>query len=1284
MLDFVAIRKISKPMGKKDVVETVRIFPEFKVMRSGDLMIKGAAFYAVWDAEAGMWSRNPQTVCRIIDDALRKAEKEVSDFGKSAEVSYMVDFSSKKWSEFLAYCGSLPDNYHELDTKLTFANDDVMKDDYVSKRLSYSIEPGPIDAWEELIGTLYDPIERQKLEWAIGSIVAGDSVKIQKFVVLYGSAGTGKSTVLNIVQMLFDGYYNTFEAKALASFNNSFALEMFRDNPLVSIQHDGDLSRIEDNTKLNSIVSHEEMVVNEKRKTQYTARFNTFIFMGTNKPVSITDAKSGILRRLIDVRPSGEKVDFVRYQTLMSRVKFELGGIAYHCRKVYSTLGIVAYDKYTPTEMLGETNDFYNFIEDNMPLLDSPGGVTLQAAWRAYRYWCDEAQVKYPKTKKLFKAELKNYYKEFKERVYISDVLVDVTESGVPMIADQKAQLRNVYFGLCKDKFRYSTEQEELAAAVASAERLVLDSEASPFDVECGSYPAQYANTDGTPTMRWDNVRTVLSDLDTSELHYVKLPENHIVIDFDLKDEDGDKSLELNLKAAAKFPKTYAELSKSGKGVHLHYIYDGDVSKLSSSYSDGIEVKVFKGNGSLRRKLTRCNKEEIATIQTGLPLRKGGKKVIDFEGLKNEKAMRTLIERNLRKEIHPGTKPSVDFIFKILEDAYNSGMHYDVTDMRPKIMAFANNSTNHSYYCMKLISQAHFQSDEPSEGAFAEVDSADSLIFYDVEVFPNLFVVVWKNEDSDQCIRMINPTPMEIEQLCKFRLVGFNNRRYDNHILYARLVGMSAEELYGISKRIIGGGKEARNGYFNEAWNLSYVDVYDYASKKQSLKKWEIELGIHHQELGLPWDEPVDESLWEKVAEYCENDVRATEAVFKATYDDFVARCLLADLSGLRINETTRKHGTRIIFGDDKNPQSKLVYTDLSEMFPGYVYDHGKSSYRGEDPGEGGYVYSEPGYYENVALLDIASMHPSSLISLNYLGPYTKNFEDLVKARLAIKHGDHDTARQLLDGKLAKYIDDPEISDKKLAFALKIIINSVYGWTSARFDCEFKHPSNVDNIVAKRGALFMIDLKHEVQERGFTVAHIKTDSIKIPNATPEIISFVQEFGAKYGYTFEHEDTYDKFCLVNQAVYICKSRNHGCWEPTGAQFAVPYVFKSLFSHEDFIFRDFCETKTVTVGNIYLDMNESLPEGEHDLQFVGRAGLFTPIREGMGGGILYRVADDKFYAVAGTKGYRWLESEVVEKSGKQDDVDISYYEALCEEAVRTIEQFVPYEKLIGKEQ
>ena len=580
------------------------------------------------------------------------------------------------------------------------------------------------------------------------------------------------------------------------------------------------------------------------------------------------------------------------------------------------------------------------------------------------------------------------------------------------------------------------------------------------------------------------------------------------------------------------------------------------------------------------------------------------------------------------------------------------------------------------------MSKAHFQSDDPSEGV--DWDN-DSLIFYDVEVFPNLFVVVWKNENSEQCVRMVNPTPREIEQLCRFKLVGFNNRRYDNHILYARMTGASNLDLYRISKRIIGGGKESRNGYFNEAWNLAYADIYDYSSKKQSLKKWEIELGIHHQELGLPWDDSVDEDLWEKVALYCENDVRATEAAFKATYDDYVARCLLADLSGLSVAHTTRQHGTRIIFGNDKKPQEKLVYTDLSKIFPGYTFDHGHSEYMGEDPSEGGYVYAEPGYYENVALLDIASMHPTSLIELNYLGPYTKRFKDLLDARLAIKHGDHEAARNLLDGKLAKYIDDPDISDKKLSYALKIIINSVYGWTAAtKFECEFHHPKNIDNIVAKRGALFMIELKNEVQKRGYTVAHIKTDSIKIPNADEEIISFVTEYGKKYGYNFEHEDTYKKMCLVNNSVYICYSGVNNCWEATGAQFAIPYVFKSLFSGEELEFRDFCETKTVTVGDIYLDMDEGLPPDEHDYRFIGRAGLFTPIREGRGGGKLYRVADDKYYAVTGTKDYRWLESETVEVLGKQDDIDVSYYEALCDEAVKTIENYVDFNKLVKIEE
>lgn len=1258
-LDFVNVctsTKISKRNGIEDSVITV--YPEFIVSGSEDLMIRGGSFYAVWDEEAGFWTKDVSRVAYMVDRMLYE-KKETFPDDVTVTVKSLSNYSTNKWDEFLRYCRSLPDNFHELDSKVVFAEDEVSKGDYVTKKLGYSLKPGKTDAYDELMGVLYEPIERQKVEWAIGAVISGDSKRIQKFLVLYGSAGSGKSTLLNIIQMLFDGYYNVFDAKSLGSSSDSFALEMFRDNPLVSIQHDGDLSRIEDNTKLNSIVSHEEMVVNEKRKSRYSTYFQTFLFMGTNKPVKITDSKSGIARRLIDVKPTGDTVPFDRYQMLMAQIRFELGAIASKCLTVYLDLGGEdAYNAYRPYEMMGATNDFYNFVEDHYDIFSEEDSVTLAQAWALYKRWADDAKVKYPMPKRVVKEELKGYFKDYYERFTKAD----------------RTSARHFYKGFLSDKFAGSPmPDQKWNPDVGSAPYLEIKKCASVFDKTYCDQPAQLANSDGLPSMKWNSVKTKLKDIDTSELHYVKVPENHIVIDFDLKDENGDKSLQRNLRAAAKWPTTYAELSKSGSGVHLHYIYDGDPSKLAPAYADGIEIKRQVGNSSLRRKLTRCTDSPIAVISSGLPLKKGGK-VIDFEGLKNEKALRTLISRNLKKEIHPGTKPSVDFIYKILTEAYASGMHYDVSDMRAKVLAFANGSTHHPAYCMKLVSKMPFHSDEPANDEGVDIDE---IVFYDVEVFPNLFVIVWKREDDDQCVRMINPTPTDVETLCKYKLVGFNNRRYDNHILYARLLGYSNAELYGLSQKIVSGN--SLDNTFREAYGLSYADVYDFSSKKQSLKKWEIELGIHHQELGLPWDDPVSEDLWDKVAEYCENDVRATESVFKARSEDFKARSLLADLSGLRINDTTRMHATKIIFGGNRNPQSQFVYTHLEEMFPGYSYSSGKSTYRDEEVGEGGYVYAEPGMYEDVALLDIASMHPTSIIELNLFGDeYTSVFKELMDARIAIKHKDYDSASKMLGGKLVPYLDDPEESDK-LAYALKIIINSIYGLTAARFDCEFKDPRNVDNIVAKRGALFMVDLKHAVQEKGYSVIHIKTDSIKIPKADQDIIDFVTEFGKKYGYTFEHEATYEKLCLVNDAVYVCKDLD-GKWHATGAQFQVPYVFKTLFTHEDLEFEDLCTTRAVT-GNssLYLDMNEK-DESQHDYKFVGRAGSFCPILPGRGGGILYREKDGKYYAAAGTKGFRFMESETVKNLEKEGDIDASFFDAMVADAKDTISKYGDFKKFV----
>ena len=1337
--------KISTRSVKQGVTE---IFPKFILKKSSDLMIRGGDFYAVWREDLGLWSTEEQDVIDMVDQELYKFTEERRKTATDSLVTkYMWDSDSGSIDSWHKYCQKqMRDSFHMLDEKLIFSNTPTNKKDYASKRLNYPLEQGSTDAWDKLMSTIYAEEERAKIEWAIGSIVCGESKKLQKFMVLYGAAGTGKSTVLNIVQQLFDGYYSVFDAKALGSSSNSFALEAFKTNPLVAIQHDGDLSRIEDNTRLNSLVSHELMTVNEKFKSTYANRFKCFLFMGTNKPVKITDAKSGLIRRLIDVSPSGNKLSPKEYKAVIKQIEFELGAIAYHCQEVYlSDPG--KYDDYIPVTMLGASNDFYNFIIDSYHVFKKEDGTTLKASWEMYKTYCDEAKVTFPFSQRIFKEELKNYFRDYKERFNLED----------------GTRVRSYYVGFRTEKFEDATLSEKEKPGHRTIEFM---KQTSVFDRECSDCLAQYATSKETPISKWDKVTTTLSSLDTSKLHYVKLPENHIVIDFDIQDRDGKKSFEENLKEASKWPPTYAELSKSGQGIHLHYIYAGDVSRLSRVYDDHIEVKVFTGKSSLRRKLTKCNDLPIATINSGLPL-KGEKQVINFEGVKSEKGLRTLIKRNLNKEYHAYTKPSIDFIYKNLEDAYASGMNYDVTDMRNAVLAFAASSTNQADYCIKLVNKMQFKSADQSAGV--KNDDA-KLVFYDVEVFPNLFLVNWKIEgEGKPVVRMINPSPAEIEELMRFRLVGFNCRRYDNHILYARLMGYTNEQLFSLSNRIING---SANCFFGEAYNVSYTDVYDFCSKKQSLKKWEIELGIHHQELGLPWDQPVPEELWTKVAEYCDNDVIATEAVFNNRQADFIARQILADVAGMTVNDTTNSLTTKIIFGNNRKPQDQFNYRFMGDesqifdpnadlpfrvddydeftafdknnrpIFPGYTFEGGKSIYRGEEVGEGGYVYAEPGMYSNIALLDIASMHPSSIVAEELFGPeYTKRFNDILQARIAIKHKEFDKAKKMLNGSLAKYLTDESAADN-LAQALKIAINSVYGLTSASFEHPFHDNRNKDNIVAKRGALFMVNLKHEVQKRGFTVAHIKTDSIKIPDATPEIIKFVAEYGKLYGYNFEHEATYDRMCLVNDAVYIaryatvekccdlygkeyveaakdiCKdNKKHPYdWTATGTQFQIPYVFKTLFSKENIEFEDMCETKSVTSA-LYLDMNEDLPdvselEAEkerlakkdppmvregldeeiakgHSYHFVGKVGQFCPIKPGCGGGILLRETENKktkekgYAAATGSKGYRWLESEMVRQLEKQNDIDRSYYNNMVDEAVKSLSKYGDFERFVADE-
>lgn len=1400
MYDFLIVDTQVKRIGREDVMV---ISPDFDInLRTKDLMVRGGDFYAVWDEDVGLWSTNEQTVIDKVDDTLRNRKKEEEENPGSRVdrivVRTMRRSSTKmidRWHKFVK--DQMRDTYHPLDKTVTFSNTEVKKEDYISKRLDYPLKEGATPAYEELISTLYTPPERQKLEWIIGAIISGDSRHIQKFGVLYGSPGSGKSTILDIVSLLFKGYTISFTSKNMGSKNNDFALDSFKNDPLVAIDPEAKLSKIEDNTMLNSVVSHDFIEVNPKYGKKYSSKFECFLLLATNEPVKITDAKSGLLRRLIDINPSGKKVPFKKYLKLKSQVEYELSGIAWHCLNVYRSLGENYYGNYVPRQMMALTNDFYDFMDSNFDDFSKRDCITETEAWKRYKEYCEFAGV-YQQSLRVVRQELKDYFDEYKERGVI----------------DGK-RVRRLYSGFKKDKFQEFFVEEEKEPEGW----LRFDFEKSGFDEAFGDWKAQYEvdyGKGGQPEKAWSKVLTKLRDLDTSRVHYVQVPDSVALVmaDFDIPGEDGSKDFDKNLAAANKYPATYAELSKSGGGIHLFYFWDGDISELSHVLGEHIELKTFPGNAAIRRKLTKCNDIPITTLSSGLPKKGEKKRMVDWEGVKSERQLRNMIGKALAKGYHADTTSNVDYIKHLLDEAYEKGLSFNVTDMADDILKFASKSTNQSERNIQTVSIMKFKSDDQEEELNYDVylDGVEKIkttkkkpakIVIDTEIYrpsddgenEGLFLVCYKYLGTElipeNVTSLVNPKPHEVEALFNYGHIGFNNLEYDCHMLWAASMGKNNEELYRLSQDMITYHKNDVKYY--ESKKMVYADVYDIckaAGEGMGLKKWEIKLmkegklseSVGHQEMGIPWDQPAPKDRWEEIISYCKNDVLATEAVYNETKSYLNARLFQVDLvhalHGENVaafpRDTANTLSKRTIFGANKKPQSAFNYRNLADpvgsdryeeyvqkfgpdyrfrvwnekglpeyrdyipgeklpdgwsilpFFPGYTFNPfgkkgEKSQFMGDYGGEGGRTFSKKGYYEDVWDGDIASQYPHSIMAEMLFGPeYTKTFSEIVKARIAVKHRDFETAGKLLNGALKPYLSND--SAKDLAQALKIIINSIYGLTSATFENEFKDERNKDNIVAKRGNLFMLVLKTQIEEMGYEVCHIKTDSIKIPNADQKIKDFVVKFGREYGYEFETEAEFDKFVLLNDAAYVGRCKD-GSWSFKADQFKPSFLQKMLFTKEPMVFEDYCLTFSVQQGGIYLDENEKLPDvsaeekrfeylskklkkeeipkgfdsldavekemGEldakiregHKLIFVGRVGQFTPVVSGVDGGILYRVQDGRNNAISGTKGYRWLESETIKKYGWENKVDLDYFRAQCDEAIDDISKYVDFNYFVS---
>ncbi|MBP3802367.1 MAG: hypothetical protein J6I76_00490 [Oribacterium sp.] len=1329
MREFVHIKSEIKKIKN---VETAIIYPSYSV-NGKDVMRKGGDFYAVLNQETGFWETDEGAAIHHIDEKLKKYadEKYGPESGYNTIVKYLDDSTTGKLKEYNLWMSNLPKNhnYIPLDSEITFMDEKVTPEMYRSKTLPYVPAEQPIDCYDRLMSVLYSEDDRKKIEWLVGSILCRESKNIEKALVIYGKPGSGKSTVLDIIEELVSGYWKEFIADDLARGTNQFATALFKDNPLVAIQDDGKLTKIE-SPIINEIISHKRIVVNEKCKRQYSIRSNAVLILATNDPVDIHDTKLGIVRRLLDVYPSGKTFDVEEYERLKEGVKFEIPGIAFRCMQVYKECGRNYYTGYRPNRMIHLTNYIQNFMYDELDKIEAyingnKGYAKKEVLYDMFKAYCEKGGLAYPQKIIVFAEEIKEYFEKSVPSKWINGKNQRNLYEGLKVwkilgISEEEYKAR-IEGKVVDDSSGYVVEKEEPVKESTDRDWLTFSNhETCTFDEMFKDCVAQYATSEGSPIKKWKNVTTKLSDIDTHKLHWLKLPNYIIKMDFDKKDKDGNKSLEANIEAASKFPKTYAEVSKSGNGIHLYYIYSGgDPSELSNVYDKDIEIKKSTGDMSHRRMLTKWNNLPISMISTGLPFKKGGTKVVDEKIAITEKGLRTTIKRSLAKEVHPDTRSNIDWIYKILNDAYKSGLVYDVSDMHQDVLIFAMNSTHQSEYCVNKVGEMKFASEEAGEYVDEGYDDKDPIIFFDFEVFPNLNLLCWKydNPDDKTVQAVFNPSPEYIAGFFGFnndknnKVIGFNNKEYDNHIAYDIYLGKTPYEVFCTSQGIINKEKDAKH---REAKHLSYSDLFDFLPNKMSLKKWEIKLGIDHQEFSHKWDEPIPENLWPELAEYCKNDVLATEAVFhsKDGQAAWKGRRILCDLAsilmgpGSTVNDSTNDLTTKLIVGNEKNPQRDFVYPNLAEEFPGYEFSKygidesryiskdvkisGKSFYKGYDPGEGGFVWAKPGMYGRAVCFDVASMHPSSIIAENGFGPYTENFKRLLDLRLHIKHKDYDAVRSMYNGALAKYLESDEDA-KALSFALKIAINSVYGLTAAKFPNRLRDSRNIDNWVAKRGALFMIDLMLKVQEMGGTVIHCKTDSIKVLDPSEKVANYIISRGKEFGYNFEIEHIFDRICLVNDAVYVCKYTDDpenedmaGKWDATGKQYQVPYVFKTIFSHEPIVFDDMCETKS-TSSALYLDFNEGLSEGEHNYQFIGKTGRFTPVVDGSGGGELYRDAgNDKYARVEGTtkpkekgkkpKGYRWHESVTMKDNEElKQKIDYSYYNVLVDKAIDNMSRF-----------
>lgn len=414
-----------------------------------------------------------------------------------------------------------------------------------------------------------------------------------------------------------------------------------------------------------------------------------------------------------------------------------------------------------------------------------------------------------------------------------------------------------------------------------------------------------------------------------------------------------------------------------------------------------------------------------------------------------------------------------------------------------------------------------------------------NCLFYDIEVFSNESFVVFKdydkkvvailsnskNEIDTEAVQEDSFIVGEFDKIAKVIsnkvLIGFNNYYYDDYILTLMMrYRISQKRIKNENDLIITGFKPD----YGIDQRIQSLDCFQQISVARSgLKKIEANMGkaIIESEVAFDIDRALTEDEYQEVIKYCCHDVDTTIDIFKLRWNSYflpklqiVDRLKFAKEKSLKYNTTTI---TASLLTEGKNVKkwNKLFNgyyvsfrntpKDAVNLWQEHFYDKkGKVSVENFDCvfefGFGGLhgVNKTRKKFENVKLLDVASMYPNILINLNVLGDATKRYQDIVDERIKVKH-----------------------TDPQLQQALKLIINSTYGLLSNKYSKLFNPIGAVS--VCVYGQIALYSLCERLYEAGYTLVNINTDGVAFCGEGEEYKEIWHEWEKDFSLTLELDE-----------------------------------------------------------------------------------------------------------------------------------------------------------------